>query len=106
MSTKAQTRPRRLPQRSCIACRTTAAKRELVRIVRLPTGAVEVDPTGKKSGRGAYLCRHVTCWEEALKRNRLSKALRTTLTEESRAVLQAFAATLPMEASAGGTSGR
>ena len=106
MSTKVQPRPRRLPQRSCVACRTTAAKRELVRIVRLPTGAVEVDSTGKKSGRGAYLCRHVTCWEEALKRNRLSKALRTTLTEESRAVLQAFAATLPMEASAGGTPGR
>jgi predicted RNA-binding protein YlxR (DUF448 family) len=106
MSTKAQTRPRRLPQRSCVACRTTAAKRELVRIVRLPTGEVEVDPTGKKSGRGAYLCRQVTCWEEAIKRNRLSKALRTTLTEENRAVLQAFAATLPMEASAGGTSGR
>jgi len=106
MSTKAQPRPRRLPQRSCVACRTSAAKRELVRIVRLPTGVVEVDPTGKKSGRGAYLCRQVTCWEEALKRNRLSKALRTTLTVESRAVLQAFAATLPMEASAGGTSGR
>jgi predicted RNA-binding protein YlxR (DUF448 family) len=106
MSTKAQPWPRRLPQRSCVACRTTTAKRELVRIVRLPTGAVEVDPTGKKSGRGAYLCRQVTCWEEALKRNRLSKALRTTLTEESRAVLQAFAATLPAEAPASGTPGR
>ena len=77
-----------------------------MRIVRLPTGAVEVDPTGKKSGRGAYLCRQAACWEEALKRNRLSKALRTTLTEESRAVLQAFAATLPAEAPASGTPGR
>jgi hypothetical protein len=77
-----------------------------VRIVRLPTGAVEVDPTGKKSGRGAYLCRQVTCWEDALKRNRLSKALRTALTEESRAVLQAFAATLPAEAPASRTPGR
>jgi hypothetical protein len=59
-----------------------------------------VDPTGKKSGRGAYLCRQATCWEEALKRNRLSKALRTTLTGEGRAALQAFAATLPAEAPA------
>jgi predicted RNA-binding protein YlxR (DUF448 family) len=59
-----------------------------------------VDPTGKKSGRGAYLCRQARCWEEALKRNRLSKALRTTLTEEGRAALQAFAATLPAEAPA------
>jgi predicted RNA-binding protein YlxR (DUF448 family) len=106
MSIKAQPRPRRVPQRSCVACRTTTAKREFVRVVRLPTGAVEVDPTGKKSGRGAYLCRQVTCWEEALKRNRLAKALRTTLTEESRAVLQAFAATLPAEAPASGTPGR
>ena len=62
--------------------------------MRLPTGAVEVDPTGKKSGRGAYLCHRLTCWEEAVKRNRISKALRTTLTEESKAALQAFAATL------------
>ena len=95
MNTKAQPRPRRQPQRSCVACRATTAKRELVRIVRLPTGAVEVDPTGKKSGRGAYLCRRLTCWEEAVKRNRISKALRTTLTEESKAALRAFAATLP-----------
>ena len=64
-----------------------------------------MDPTGKKSGRGAYLCRQVTCWEEALKRNRLSKALRTVLTEESRAVLRAFAATLPTDASASRASG-
>ena len=60
-----------------------------------------MDPTGKKAGRGAYLCRQATCWEQALKRNRLSKALRTTLTEEGRAALQAFAATLPAEAPAG-----
>jgi predicted RNA-binding protein YlxR (DUF448 family) len=77
-----------------------------VRVVRLPTGAVEVDPTGKKSGRGAYLCRQATCWEEALKQNRLSKALRTVLTEESRAVLRAFAATLPTDVSASRTPGR
>ena len=103
MSTKAQ--PQRLPQRSCVTCRMTTAKRELVRIVRLPTGAVEVDPTGKKSGRGAYLCRRVACWEDALKRSRLSKALRITLSEESRTALQAFIANLPAETPAGGTAG-
>ncbi len=95
MSTEVQPRPRHQPQRSCVACRATTAKRELVRIVRLPTGAVEVDPTGKKSGRGAYLCRRVACWEEAVKRNRISKALRITLSEESKAALRAFAATIP-----------
>jgi uncharacterized protein len=64
-----------------------------------------VDPTGKKSGRGAYLCRQVSCWDEALKRSRLQKALRITLTEEGRAALQAFAATLPAEAPASETLG-
>lgn len=105
MTAKARPRPRPLPQRSCVACRTTTAKRELVRIVRLPTGGIEVDPTGKKSGRGAYLCRRVTCWEEALKRDRLSKALRTTLSEESRAALSALAAALPAEARTSRTPG-
>jgi hypothetical protein len=105
MSTKGQPRPRRLPQRSCVACRTTTAKRELLRVVRLPSGTVEVDLTGKKSGRGAYLCHRVACWEDALKRTRLSKALRTTLTEDDRVALQAFAATLPSEAPAKQESG-
>ena len=102
MSTKPQPRPRRMPERSCVACRTARAKRDLVRIVRLSTGAVEVDPTGKKPGRGAYLCRQAACWEEALKRGRVSKALRVSLTEESKEGLQAFAATLAAEASVGG----
>jgi predicted RNA-binding protein YlxR (DUF448 family) len=94
-----------LPQRSCVACRTTTAKRELVRIVRLASGAVEVDPTGKKAGRGAYLCRRRACWDEALKRSRISKALRTALTEESRAALEAFAASLPNGPAGGETPG-
>jgi hypothetical protein len=101
MIAKMGARPRRLPQRSCVACRTTAAKRELVRIVRLASGAVEVDPTGKKAGRGAYLCRRRACWDEALKRSRISKALRTALSEESRAALEAFAARLPNEPAGG-----
>ncbi len=75
-------------------------------MVRLPTGEVEVDPTGKKSGRGAYVCRRMACWEEALKRDRLSKALRTTLSEENKAALQALAASLPAEAPASGASGQ
>jgi len=89
-----------------VACRTTTDKRELVRIVRLASGEVEVDPTGKKAGRGAYLCRQRACWDEALKRSRLSKALRTTLSEESRAALEAFAAGLPKESAGGETPGQ
>ena len=50
-------RQRHIPQRTCVGCRTTTAKRQFVRIVRTAAGRVEVDLTGKKAGRGAYLCR-------------------------------------------------
>lgn len=87
MSAKVQTKPRHVPQRTCVGCRETGAKREFVRVVRTPIGTVEVDPTGKKSGRGAYLCRRPECWQAALKKDRLGHALRTTLSEADRAAL-------------------
>ena len=82
------TRP--LPQRTCIACRSTTGKRELIRVVRTPAGAVEVDLTGKKAGRGAYLCQRAECWEAALKRDRLAAALKTKLSSEDRQRLVDF----------------
>lgn len=82
-------RPRRPPQRTCVACRSSRAKRELVRLVRSAEGRIEVDPTGKKSGRGAYLCRRPECWQEALRKDRLSYALRTKLSKTDREALQA-----------------
>ena len=66
---------RHIPQRTCVACRSERPKREMVRIVRAPDGAVSVDPTGKRSGRGAYLCLQPPCWQAALKRHALDKAL-------------------------------
>ncbi len=69
-------RPRHVPQRTCVACRGGSAKRELVRIVRAVDGSVTIDPTGKKSGRGAYLCHDRNCWEAALKRSVLPRALK------------------------------
>jgi len=63
----------------------------MARIVRTPDGGVEIDETGKKSGRGAYLCRHQECWETALKQNRLEHALKTSLTDEERATFKEFA---------------
>ncbi len=73
MPTKSsQPRPRKhIPQRTCIACGTTKPKRELLRVVRTPQGAVELDAGGKKSGRGAYVCARRSCWELALKKHRL-----------------------------------
>jgi uncharacterized protein len=88
-------RPRKLPQRTCIACRTPRPKRELVRVVRTLDGAVEVDPTGKKNGRGAYLCRQRSCWDVGLKRGALERALKQAVPAESRAGLEAYAARLP-----------
>ncbi len=85
------TRPRRVPERSCVACRQTRPKRELTRVVRAVDGSVEVDPTGKRSGRGAYLCRQAACWEQALKKRALDRALKIELTEEQRARLRASA---------------
>ena len=69
-------RPRHIPQRTCVACRQTGSKRELVRILRSPDGRVTIDPSGKRSGRGAYLCDAPECWQAALKRGVILKALK------------------------------
>jgi predicted RNA-binding protein YlxR (DUF448 family) len=86
-----QTRPKHVPLRTCVACRTTDAKRGLIRIVRTPEGGVEVDTTGRAAGRGAYLCKRRQCWQEALKRDALARALRVKLGETDRDRLKAFA---------------
>ena len=88
---------RRLPERTCVACRRVRPKREMVRIVRTPAGTVEVDMTGKKSGRGAYLCRSQACWRTALRRGALSHALRTEIQPSDREALLAYSASLPAE---------
>lgn len=85
---------RHVPQRSCVACRRTDSKRELIRIVRTPQG-VQIDPTGKLAGRGAYLCDARECWQKALKISALNRALKTTISIEEQAMLQAFANSLP-----------
>ncbi len=94
-SPKKQSLPyRRIPERSCVACREPKAKRDLVRLVS-STGTVEIDPRGKKTGRGAYLCPVRECWETGLKRNRLEYALRTKLTMENRQALVQYGNSLP-----------
>ena len=67
-----------------MVCRTTTAKRTLIRLVRTVDDGVKVDPTGKQSGRGAYLCTDPHCWQRAIQTDVLAKALRTTLTEDDR----------------------
>lgn len=67
--------PRRLPARTCLGCQTVRPKREMIRIVRTPEGTLAVDETGKKSGRGAYVCPRLECLELLKKGKRLEKTL-------------------------------
>ena len=96
-ATKGGARPKRVPQRTCIACRGTESKRGLVRVVRTPEGRVELDPTGKKNGRGAYVHETRACWDEALKKERLARALKVTPPVEDVEQLRAHAQTLAAE---------
>jgi predicted RNA-binding protein YlxR (DUF448 family) len=89
--TKRGPRPKHVPQRMCVACREHDAKRTYVRLVRTPDGRVEVDPTGKKNGRGAYLCRRRSCWHKAADSNVLERALKVTLDADTRAMLREYA---------------
>lgn len=87
-------KPHHVPQRTCVACRRTTTKRELVRIVRTPEGTVEVDPTGKRSGRGAYLCPTPDCWRLALQKGRLDRALKTSVSASDKEALLQYAQAL------------
>ena len=85
--------PRRIPIRTCCGCGRKSGKRDMVRIVREPAGAVAVDPTGRASGRGAYLCEDPACWESGLGRNRLDRVLKVTISPDQRINLLAYAET-------------
>jgi len=88
-----QRRPRvkHIPLRSCVVCRRKDAKRTFVRVVRTPEGTLVIDSTGKRNGRGAYLCRRFSCWELAAHGVSLDRALRTSLPPEFRVELLRFA---------------
>ncbi len=80
--------PRRRPQRTCVACRTARDKRDLVRVVRMPSGEVVLDPSGRLAGRGAYLCADGSCWAMAVKKSAIERALSVALPPELRARLE------------------
>ena len=92
---KKSTPPKHIPQRTCIGCQQVKPKRELIRIVRTQGGAVEIDPTGKRSGRGTYLCNAKNCWHAGLKKERLDRALRANIAAEDRRRLADYAEMLP-----------
>ena len=82
-----------IPQRTCVACREVNEKKALIRVVKSPDG-VSIDLTGRKSGRGAYVHDTRECWEKALKRGTLSRALKTELSEAELTALQEHAESL------------
>ncbi|MDQ6659854.1 MAG: YlxR family protein [Chloroflexota bacterium] len=98
---KQQKKPKHIPLRTCVSCKETKPKRELLRVVRTPDKHIGIDATGKKSGRGAYLCAKRSCWEQAIKKKRLEQEFEQPIAEEDRAALDAYIATLPVTAPVG-----
>ena len=73
---------KKIPQRSCVICRTQKNKNELLRIVKNKENEIKVDNIGKEPGRGAYICYSMECLEKGIKSKKLEKALETKISEE------------------------
>ena len=93
MAATKKTKPRHVPQRTCIGCREVLPKRNLIRLVRLEEG-VRIDQHGKLPGRGAYLHDQKSCWVKGLKGS-LAKALRTSISEQDHEMLIEYMKGLP-----------
>ena len=79
---------KKVPTRKCVACGALKPKKELVRIIRTPEGNTEFDPTGRKNGKGAYICNSLECLAKAKKNKNLSKALEAQISDEVYAQLE------------------
>lgn len=73
---------KKIPERQCLGCNEHKPKRELLRVVRDPEGNISLDFTGKKSGRGAYICPATACLKKARKSRRIDTTLGVTIPEE------------------------
>ena len=70
---------KKIPTRLCIGCQEQHPKKDLVRIVRSPEGDFSVDLTGKKAGRGAYICNNKECFDKAVKEHRFDRSFKCTV---------------------------
>jgi len=68
---------KKVPLRMCLGCREMKTKNELIRVVKSPEGEVSLDFTGKKPGRGAYVCHDVSCFKRVVKSNSLARVFKT-----------------------------
>lgn len=73
---------KKIPQRQCVGCRTMKDKKSLLRLVKTPEGEILLDATGKKSGRGAYVCPDIECLKKARKSRALERALETAIPDQ------------------------
>lgn len=73
---------KKIPQRSCVICRQKKDKNELIRIVKNKENEVSIDKTGKKEGRGAYICNNIECLEKAIKTKAFKRVLDIDVDEE------------------------
>ncbi len=73
---------KKVPVRLCLGCREPKLKNELIRIVRSADGSIQLDLKGKLSGRGAYICRRVSCFERAVKTKALERSLEVSIPKE------------------------
>ena len=73
---------RKIPERQCLGCNEHKPKLELIRVLRSPEGEISLDLTGKKSGRGAYICKNPACLKKAIKGRRIESALECQIPRE------------------------
>ena len=79
---------KKIPLRKCTGCGESKPKKELIRVIRTPEETVEIDRTGKKNGRGAYLCDNIECFLKAKKSHAIERSLEITFSEELYEVLE------------------
>ncbi len=84
---------KKTPERQCLGCNMHAPKNQLLRVLRTPEGSVVLDFTGKKSGRGAYICKNVACFTKARKSGRIARSLAAEIPDSVYEALAAEIAT-------------
>ena len=95
---------KKVPMRMCVGCRQMYPKKELIRVVHGMDGAVAIDATGRKNGRGAYICRKAECLKNALKTRQLERTFSCALDEAVKAELVKTMETLEGQETADGQS--
>jgi len=92
-------KPKKIPMRMCVGCREMKPKKELLRVVRSPEGEISFDLTGRKPGRGAYVCHSRECLLRAIKQKQLERTFEAPISDAVRDALSAQIGDLPVETS-------